>query len=119
MHIVNDENGNPIPHGGHDHAHDHHHDHEHGHDGCEHSHHCGHCDSGNDGCKDETLALLSYMLQHNEHHAAEIDEMAARLEKDGMADVAKQMKEGVTQFQKGNLYLSLALSLYKEHLKEA
>lgn len=108
MHIVKDENGNPIPHGGHTHEET----------GCTHTHHCGEC-GGADGCKDETFALLMYMIQHNEHHAAEIDEMAAKLEKEGMADVAKQMKEGVTQFQKGNMYLNLALSLYKEHMKEA
>jgi len=64
------------------------------------------------------LALLTYMLQHNEHHAAELDEMADKLEKAGMADAAKQIREGVSDFQKGNMRLSLALTLVKEHLKE-
>lgn len=61
---------------------------------------------------------LTYMLQHNEHHAAELDEMADKLEKAGMADAAKQIREGVSDFQKGNMRLSLALTLVKEHLKE-
>ena len=64
------------------------------------------------------LPFLTYMLQHNEHHAAELDEMADKLEKAGMADAAKQIREGVSDFQKGNMRLSLALTLVKEHLKE-
>ena len=77
MHLLYDENGNPIPHGAHD---EHHH--------------------------------------HHEHHAAELDEMADKLEKAGMADAAKQIREGVSDFQKGNMRLSLALTLVKEYLKE-
>lgn len=120
MHLLKDENGNPIPHGGHDHeqghCHDHGHDHEHCHsheEGCSHS-----CGSEGD-CKNETLALLTYMLQHNEHHAAELDQMADNLTKLGMEDAAKHIKDGVADFQKGNMRLSLALTLVKEHLKEA
>ncbi len=116
MHILKDENGNPIAHGGHDHAH---HDHEHSHaDSHCHTDGCEACEASGEQCKDETLALLSYMIQHNTHHAAETDEMANRLEQNGMADVAKQMREGVSAYQKGNMYLSVALTLYKEHLKE-
>ena len=118
MHLVYDENGNPIPHGSHDHGHTHDHAHEHAHTHehtCESS--CDHCEGS--GCKNEILALLAYMLQHNEHHAAELDEMADKLEKTGMADAAKQIREGVSDFQKGNMRLSLALTLVKEHLKEA
>ena len=79
-------------------------------------HRCNACSE--EKCKDENLALLTYMLQHNEHHAAELDEMADKLEKAGMADAAKQIREGVSDFQKGNMRLSLALTLVKEHLKE-
>ena len=115
MHLLYDENGNPIPHGAHGetHAHDQNTPHEHT---CGTS--CGSCDSA-EKCKDENLALLAYMLQHNEHHAAELDEMAEKLEKAGMEDAAKQIREGVSDFQKGNMRLSLALTLVKEHLKEA
>ena len=111
----------------HDHDHDeHHHDEHHGHHHHHHDHHhegedCGHaCNAcgSEEKCKDENLALLTYMLQHNEHHAAELDEMADKLEKAGMADAAKQIREGVSDFQKGNMRLSLALTLVKEHLKE-
>ncbi len=111
MHLLKDENGNVIPHGEH-----HHHDGEHSHD-CGSEHGCQSC--GEKNCKDETVALLTYMLQHNEHHAAELDQMADNLLKLGMDDAAKQIKEGVADFQKGNMRLSLALTLVKEHIKEA
>lgn len=38
--------------------------------------------------------------------------------KPGWQDAAKQIREGVSDFQKGNMRLSLALTLVKEHLKE-
>lgn len=127
MHLIKDENGNILPHG-HEHSHEHEGKADHDHVGEQHSHvydqhdqkhhaHChGGCDSCSDGCdpKKEAQALLTYMLQHNEHHAAELDQMAANLEKLGFADSAKQIREGVTDFQKGNLRLSLALTLMKE-----
>ena len=91
--------------------------HDHHHEGEDCGHACNACGS-EEKCKDENLALLTYMLQHNEHHAAELDEMADKLEKAGMADAAKQIREGVSDFQKGNMRLSLALTLVKEHLKE-
>ena len=95
---------------------EHHHHHDHHHEGEDCGHACNACSE--EKSKDENLALLTYMLQHNEHHAAELDEMADKLEKAGMADAAKQIREGVSDFQKGNMRLSLALTLVKEHLKE-
>ena len=138
MHLIKDENGNVMPHthgDAHTHQHEHNgevHTHEHSHEeghghqhdheythGCEHSHTCG-SDCQNSGdCKNETVALLSYMLDHNEHHAAELDQMADNLAKLGMDTAAKQIKEAVSEFQKGNLRLSLALTTVKEELKEA
>lgn len=106
MHLLNDENGNPVSHGGHEHDHceSKGHCHEHGHSCQE----CGH------DHKDESVALLSYMLSHNEHHAQELDQMADNLEKLGMNGAARQIKEAVADFQKGNMRLSLALTLVKE-----
>lgn len=106
MHLLNDENGNPVSHGGHEHDHceSQGHCHEHGHSCQE----CGH------DHKDESVALLSYMLSHNEHHAQELDQMADNLEKLGMNGAARQIKEAVADFQKGNMRLSLALTLVKE-----
>lgn len=126
MHLIKDENGNLVHHG---HADSHEHTHEHTHeDGVTHSHaegdshchthgdgHCGSCESGD--CKNETVALLTYMLQHNEHHAAELDQMADNLKKLNMDAAAKTIKEAVSDFQKGNMRLGLALTLVKEELK--
>ena len=105
MHLIKDENGNSISH-----AHDH---------GCDsHGHsHCGSCQS-EQGCQNETVALLTYMLQHNEHHAAELEQMAENLKKLNMDAAAKTILEGVADFQKGNMRLGLALTLVKEQLKE-
>ena len=130
MHLIKDENGNLIHHG-HEHSHEHTHEdgvkhththsheagesHEHSHDeGCGHTH-CGSCEEGD--CKNETVALLTYMLQHNEHHAAELDQMADNLQKMGLDNSAKTIKEAVADFQKGNMRLGLALTLVKEELK--
>ena len=113
MHLIKDENGNLVQHG---HEHTEGHTHEHTHDsGCAGQEHCGSCEGGD--CKKETIALLTYMLQHNEHHAAELDQMADNLEKMGLASSAKTIKEAVADFQKGNMRLGLALTLVKEEMK--
>lgn len=54
------------------------------------------------------------MLDHNTHHAAELDQMADKLTKEGHEKAAEQIRKAVDEFQKGNLYLGLALSLVKE-----
>lgn len=134
MHLIKDENGNLCPHShehghthehthedGHTHTHEHMHDHEHMH---EHAHQecdtsscakCGGCSSEEDGKNKEIIALLTYMLQHNEHHAAELDEMAQKLREAGMGTAAEQISKGVSEFQKGNMYLGVALSMVKEN----
>ena len=115
MHLIKDENGNLIQHG-HAHTHDGSESHDHTHnEGQNCSTDCGGCQGGD--CKNETVALLTYMLQHNEHHAAELDQMADNLAKMGMDAAAKTIKESVSDFQKGNMRLGLALTLVKEEMK--
>lgn len=118
MHLIKDETGQAVSHShgedhGHEHTHSHSGDHDHEHT---HSHGCSGCSSAECGgnCKDETEALLTYMVQHNLQHAKELDQMAANLRKMGMEDAAKTIEEGVADFQKGNMRLSLALTLVKE-----
>ncbi len=137
MHLIHDENGNLCAHT-HDHEHPHTHtyehthvhSHEHGHeDEHDHTHegldHSG-CESGCSGCGGQThshetpqgdkmTALLDYMLKHNEHHAAELDQVADKLRSEGKDAAAQQIRKAVDEFQKGNLYLSLALSMVKEN----
>lgn len=131
MHLIKDENGNLMSHAhgdehvhehthgdmthSHEHSHEHGHDHEHHHDHS-HCHGCGSDCAGGD-CKNETVALLNYMLDHNVHHAAELDQMAENLLKLGMETSSRQIKEAVADFQKANMRLSLALTTLKEELK--
>ena len=107
MHVIKDDQGNPVPHGSGSSCISEH--------SCEGSGHgCGGCDD-----RQEALALLQYMIQHNAHHAAELMPLADNLDKLGMGDAANQLREGASDFQKGNMRLSLALTLVKEHMKEA
>ena len=117
--------------GGHDHGHEHHHHdheccggHDHGHDheccgGHDHGHHhhdhecgCG-CGCGGHDQPDENVAILTYMLDHNRHHALELKEIAAHLREVGKDEAAAQIEKGVEDFEKGNMRLSIALSLVK------
>ena len=141
MHLIKDENGNLCSHSNehehphtHTYEHTHPHSHEHGHEE-EHDHtHEDHGESGCGGCAsgcgshshghehshempgrpDQMTAVLDYMLRHNQSHAAELDQMAAKLQAAGKENAAEQIKKAVDEFQKGNLYLSLALSMVKE-----
>ena len=108
------------------HDHEHHHDHDHGHcHGHGHDHDHGHChehDHGHShegGCcchkeQDETVALLTYMLDHNVHHAAELESMAAELRKQGKIAAADMIDKGVVDFQTANMRLRVALSMLSE-----
>lgn len=113
MHVTNEEHSH-CGCGGHEH-HDHHHDHHHEECGCGHDHHDG-CDCGcghDHGQPDENVAVLSYMLDHNRHHAMELKEIAAHLREEGKEEAAAQIDKGVEDFEKGNMRLSIALSLVK------
>ena len=114
MHLLKDENGNVIPHG-HDHGHCHEEEHCHEKEHCHEHSHChehasGHAHESALPDSDKTKALLTYMLQHNESHAAELDKMALRLADEGREEAAGQVRKAVDEFMKGNMYLKLALS---------
>ncbi|MBR5583902.1 MAG: cobalt transporter [Lachnospiraceae bacterium] len=104
--------------GGHDHHHDHDHEccggHDHGHEHHHHDHECGcGCGCGGHEQVDENVAILTYMLDHNRHHALELKEIAAHLRTVGKDEAAAQIEKGVEDFEKGNMRLSIALSLVK------
>lgn len=133
LHIIKDENGNVLSHAhehehththtyehGHEHGHEEEHDHCHGESGAHCHNHEGHshCDGGQchnhdgqAGNGNKNAALLKYMLDHNTHHAAELDQLAAKLSSDGQEKAAEQIHKAVDEFQKGNMYLSLAMSM--------
>ena len=118
MHHVHDEHCS-CGCGGHDHGHEHHHhDHEccggHDHGHHHHDHECGcGCGCGGHDQPDEKVAILTYMLDHNRHHALELKEIAAHLRTVGKEEAAAQIEKGVEDFEKGNMRLSIALSLVK------
>lgn len=97
---------------GHEHSHDGHtHDHDghtHSHDGHTHSHGTG------AGTPAEVIALLTYMADHNEHHAAELADMGEKLRGLGKTEAADKIAEGVAEFAKANAKLAEALKLVKE-----
>ena len=105
----------------HEHSHAHPHDHEHLHDhGAEHthSHDCGgHCHSCAGGCEhtpmEELTALMQYMVNHNAAHAKELADLAAQLDKAGNHTAYEQVMAAVSDFEKGNMRLSVILASLK------
>ena len=133
MHIHHDHVG------GHSHDHDHSHTHEHTHDGVahthehthehphshehlheaghdhHHSHNCGgNCGGCAGGCEhtpmEELMALMQYMVNHNAAHAKELADLAAQLEKAGNHAAFEQVMAAVSDFEKGNMRLSMVLA---------
>ena len=106
----------------HDHAqaHDHEHLHEHSHaqEAHDHSHECSHdCHSCASACNhtpmDELLALMQYMVNHNAAHAKELADLAVQLEKAGSHAAYEQVMAAVSDFEKGNMRLSMVLASLK------
>lgn len=89
--------------------HDHTHEgeaHEHTHP---HTHEHSHSESG-----EKTTAVLRYMLDHNIHHAAELNDLAQQF----TGEVRHQLLHAVESFDQANGYLSAALELMKEEKSE-
>ena len=102
----------------HEHGHEHPHDHDHLHDhGAEHTHDLG-CEGGCCGCAggcnhtpmDELKALMKYMVSHNAAHAKELADLAGQLEKVGNHAAFEQVMASVSDFEKGNMRLSMVLA---------
>lgn len=108
----------------HEHTHSHSHDYEHPHDH-EHLHeqdqphtHSHDCSTGCGGCPtpcehtpmEELTALMKYMVGHNAAHAKELAELAVQLEKAGSHTAYEQVMAAVSDFEKGNMRLSVVLS---------
>ena len=100
----------------HDHGHEHHHDHGHEHHHHhEHSHECGgNCGGCQSQCQhtpmEELMALMKYMVGHNAAHAKELADLAIQLEKAGSHAAYEQVMAAVSDFEKGNMRLSVVLS---------
>ena len=87
------------------------HDHEHDHD-C--AHDCGSCASACEHTPMEELtALMQYMVGHNAAHARELADLAVQLEQAGNHTAYEQVMAAVSDFEKGNMRLSVVLSSMK------
>ena len=100
----------------HEHVHPHTHDHIHA-DGAahEHSHDCSHvCDGCATPCEhtpmEELVALMKYMVGHNAAHARELADLAVQLDKAGDHTAYEQVMAAVSDFEKGNMRLSVVLT---------
>ena len=94
---------------GHDHHHHHHDHHDHEHTHCDHN--CGGCASQCEHTPmEELMALMKYMVGHNASHAKELADLAVQLEKLGNHTAYEQVMSAVSDFEKGNMRLSVVLS---------
>ena len=94
---------------GHEHNHEHCHNHEHGH--ChDHDHDHGCCGSCQHTPMEELVALMKYMVGHNAAHAKELADLAAKLDQAGNKMAFEQVMAAVSDFEKGNMLLSLVLT---------
>lgn len=90
----------------HPHAHPHTHDHTH-----EHSHEHSH---GGFESIEQATALMTYMLDHNRHHAEELHDVCHKLEDMGKAAAAEKLGAALEHYNEGNALLAEALKALGE-----
>ena len=92
--------------------HEHEHDHDHAHHSHPHSHeHTG----GKPMSHEEVLALLTYMLDHNRHHADELHDICHALEDAGKTEAAAALAEALHEYDHGNSKLEKTLELANQN----
>ena len=106
MHLDHDGvHAHEHTHDGVTHTHEHHHDH-----GCA-PEQCASCSGcGEHTPKEELVALMKYMVNHNTAHANELAGLAKKLEELGDKTAYEQVMLAVSDFEKGNLRLSTILA---------
>ena len=106
----------------HDHDHDHDHVHPHTHEQLhEHGHEHTHCHSDCGSCQskcehspmEELMALMQYMVGHNASHARELAQLAEQFRTAGNPAAYEQVLAAVSDFEKGNMRLSVVLNSLK------
>ncbi len=114
MHIHHDHIGGGEHSHTHEHTHTHSHEHTHDHEHS-HSHECsGSCQGCAATCQhtpmEELVALMKYMVGHNAAHAKELADLAIQLEHAGSHAAYEQVMASVSDFEKGNMRLSVVLA---------
>ena len=105
-----------------DHSHEHHH-HDHDHEHHDHHHHDHDCSCGCSGCggscehtpMEELVALMKYMVGHNAGHARDLANLATQLQQAGSPTAYEQVMAAVSDFEKGNMRLSMVLAALDVH----
>ena len=77
---------------------------------CEHTHDHDHHHHQGHASPEESLALLTYMLGHNRHHAEELHELAHGMD----GEAAQLIHDAVVDFELGNEKLAEALHILQE-----
>jgi ABC-type Zn2+ transport system substrate-binding protein/surface adhesin len=102
----------------HSHEHEHTHSHEHTHEHA-HSHKHERDQSGGEpGLNAKELALLKYMLEHNDAHANELRGVGDRLARAGLEAASERVREAVRGFERGNDLLREAIELCETREKK-
>ena len=74
----------------------------------------GSCCEGCSGCnadpRAEVAALMKYMVNHNTAHAGELAQLAGKLRDMGDNAAYEQVMQAVSDFEKGNMRLSMILA---------
>ncbi|MBQ0038770.1 MAG: cobalt transporter [Clostridiales bacterium] len=71
--------------------------------------HC-HANEQSHHSREESLALLTYMIDHNSHHAEELHQLAHSIE----GDAAALIHDAIVDFNLANEKLTEALQILKE-----
>ena len=87
-------------HGGHSHVHGHGHSHNHSH---------SHVHNHNVAPMEELLALMKYMVSHNDAHAQELAELAEQLKGAGKGRAYQKLMDAVASFDMANAQLDAVL----------
>lgn len=100
----------------HDHNHSHNHSHSHAHDHThEHSHEHGHVHTTDQSeGKDKTLMLLQYNVDHNMHHADELNSLIEAMRTAGRDEAAGLTEQAQDAFRRGSELLREALAAYTQ-----
>ena len=93
------------------HRHGHSHDHGHGHD-----HHHHDAPAADATPLDEIVALMKFMVAHNEAHAQELADLAQKLADSGNRSAYRRIMDAVASFDMGNATLAAVLEDLREEL---
>ena len=90
--------------------------HDHGGFSHSHAHGADHIHGSEDTPMDEMLALMQFMVDHNDAHAQELAKLADQLRQTGKAHSYKQIMDAVSDFDMGNATLNAVLQTLQNEL---